>query len=172
MSFGSDQPADLATTVRTLRIIVFALLMGVVSFGVVAVLKRPEPPEDTPLLPLLGVGMAVGSAVLSVVVGQVLARVQSAAIAAGRTLDDQLDDPDADELQLLGVLQTKVIVECALLEGAAFLNLVGYMLHGTLYSLGVTVLLLLGIALRFPRTSSVRVWLDDRLRDIRDQRAA
>ncbi|QDU58415.1 hypothetical protein [Aeoliella mucimassa] len=182
---------SLANQVRAMQIIVLALAMGIFTFGVVVIglgltdqqpevainpptleepLEQPagengeavdgelaapgnELPADEqeqwgPFIAYLAIGFAMIATVLGFIVPQVIAARSPATI---------------------GTYQSTLIVGCALFEGAAFFNLIAYMLEGQLYSLVIAALLMLCILSRFPTVAKVEEWLEARLRSERDE---
>jgi hypothetical protein len=64
---------------------------------------------------------------------------------------------------LVAMHQTRLIVGCALLEGAAFLNVVAYMLEGQLMNLVAAGLLVLMIVTQIPTAGRLISWVEDDL---------
>ena len=105
----------------------------------------------------LALACAVASALLPNLVASQAIRLQKlepALEGAGR-LDDTFDDHLLS--QLLAIYQTRLVIACALLEGAAFFNLVAYFIEGQTLNLIVTGVLLVMMAMRFPTTGTVEV---------------
>jgi len=84
------------------------------------------------------------------------------------TNDGSTDLTDAG--RLLQSLQVQKIIRGALLEGAAFMNIVVYQQGGPSYLLAVASVLLLGVAMLFPLQRMVEEWLDRELRTVRELR--
>ena len=143
--------AEIIAITRTTRIIVFALCMGVVTFGVVAVMSAPQQPAAGTLT-YASLGFAGLAGVLSLTIPQVVIRSGRRKVASGnwgsasRTPIPLETDPG----KLAAGFQTATIVGCALLEGAAFFALLAHMTEGHLLSLVAAGALLVGIALHFP----------------------
>ena len=78
--------------------------------------------------------------------------------------------PDSEQAKLLMLLNTTTIVGAALLEGAAFANLVAFMLEGQVYSLILAALMLVGILLAIPTRRRVEDWLEVQSRRIQEFR--
>ena len=72
--------------------------------------------------------------------------------------------------KLFGVYQTKTIIGAAMIEGAAFLNLVAYLLEGNPITLGLGLGLAVVIAALFPSPSRVANWIEQRLRLMDDNK--
>ena len=59
---------------------------------------------------------------------------------------------------------------CAMLEGAAFLSILAFMLEGRWYCLAGALLMILGILYHMPTVSRVQSWLDEQTRQIEFER--
>lgn len=161
--------------VRAIQLIIGSLLMGVLIFGIMVttVLKGNldqdqaakaaqakgfegvEFEEPAPLLQYIGYGFAAVAIAMFSIVGpfvrnQGLKQVPS-------PLEDHLD-------QSIATYVTGKIISAAILEGAAFFNLVTYMLEGAIGNLAVAGILAIGIASLFPTVSSVANWFTDAVR--------
>ena len=56
-----------------------------------------------------------------------------------------------------------MIVGLALLEGAAFFNIIAYMIAGHIWSLGIVAGLVVIMLLSFPTRGRVAFWIEDRM---------
>ena len=65
-----------------------------------------------------------------------------------------------------GIYQTQLIVGFALLEGAAFFNVVALMMEHCMISIALITLLLLVMAAKFPTRDKVSFWVQDKLREL------
>jgi hypothetical protein len=164
-----DHDAVLSPQLRTMRIILLALVLGVVIFFVIAVVMRgqgAQPAPPTPLLTYLGLGLAGVQIVLSALIPGLivtggrrqLARTPQSAAA-----------PD-DLRKLLGLYQTRLIVGSALLEGAAFFLLVAYLVEGDLAALGGVVVLVALLLVRFPTRPGLESWLAEQQERLSQER--
>ena len=163
---NQKQMAALDASVRTVQIIAFALIMGIISFFVLLGFLVEWEAVHTDFSLLANAGLVFGG--LTAVMASVIARLvsRSALQVALEHLKESGTSPK-DELgmrTLVGVFQTKLIVQYALLESAAFFNGVLFFVDKSIVSLvaGVAVTLMM-IAL-FPRTSQIHDWVDDILR--------
>ena len=68
------------------------------------------------------------------------------------------------------VYMTRTIVAAALIEGAAFMSIVAYMLEGSTVALGLAVALVAGILLHFPTASRVVGWIEAQVRRVEEER--
>lgn len=135
---------------RPMQIISLALPAGVVLFALVAVvlLGSLRQPPAGPLISLLGAGFAAMMVVARFVLPNLLFRPQ---VPEGETLDVD---------SACNIYQTRLIVALALLEGAAFFNLVALILEHHWWSLAIAgglVLLMLG---DFPTRTRIQHWIE------------
>jgi len=164
---------QLAATVRTAQIIVGALVMGVITFGVVVVSGiAGGPGGQGNLLTLLAVGFGAADLVLCLLVPNLLAAAQRRKLAAGNagSTADPGPAPATDAGQLALLYQTKLIIGAAMLEGGCFLGLVAYMLERQLPSLVMAGVLLLALIAHLPTPGRVEAWIDDQLRRLDEDR--
>jgi hypothetical protein len=75
---------------------------------------------------------------------------------------------DAGKLSI--VYMTRTIVAAALLEGAALMAIVAYMLEGSTVALGLAVALVAGILLHFPTASRVAGRIETKMRRVEEER--
>ena len=121
--------------------------MGVLMFAGIAVVgvgALQEPPKS-PLISLIGGGFAVVAFVLHLVVPALVAKQQI------RT---------SGEDGLHGVFQSKTIVGLALLEGAAFLNIVALIVEHNWWSLAIAGGLVFWMLAMFPTRTRVTQWIE------------
>lgn len=149
--FSSEQ--FLIQRVRTMQIIVAALLMGVVSFGLMVTLVI-KPQQQEPFLAYFAAGftaVAIGmrSVVPGLIAGNQVRELAEKSHAGTGAIDDEF----------IGVFQTKTIVEGALLEGPAFCLLISYMLTGQAWVLGIAFGLLVLMAIQFPTRDRAESWV-------------
>lgn len=171
-----DLAERLKPAILTLRIIVVALATGVVAFAVAAIVIRMQQAqapaiEAAGLLTILGIAAAPVAFVLSRFVPGLFAGKARRQIASGQfgppggANPDQTGGPQSslvqlgDDGKLFMVYQTKTILAIALIEGAAFLNIIAFLLEGSPIALGLGLLLALVIVALFPRTSRVVEWI-------------
>jgi hypothetical protein len=167
-----------------MQIIVFALVMGIVSFlGVVVFIRHgPNPPNAAnntgPMLTYLGIGFAALMLVLHFVLPLLFVSNVRRLIVKGAWNPAGRGDPvsaehlsrmsDADKLcSLFPLYQSQLIVSAAVLEGAAFFNLIAYLLEGDVVSLVVVGLLLAVMLVRFPTNNRAERFLSEQLELLR-----
>jgi hypothetical protein len=163
-----EQKAAVATMTRITQIIIFALCAGVATYMVVAIFIR-DPDASSPLQPIAAITFAVAPISASILLPTIMRSHVRRQIVQSPTVND-VSAEQSDASRLLQSLQVQKIIRAALLEGAAFMNLVVYQLGGPEYLLGVAAALLLGIAMLFPLRRLVEEWLDRELRTIRELR--
>lgn len=147
---NEDDRDKLMANVRVMQIITLAMAMGVLAFGVVAVLLiRPEVAAE-PMIAYVAFALAIPLAIASFIVPRLVVNSQPATVES---------------------FQTGLIVGLALVEGAAFLNLVAYLIEGQVYSLGMAAILLALMLIRFPTTAGVSDWIEQRTRQQRENEA-
>lgn len=150
---------SLKGSLLTLRIVVFALVMGVASFGGMSVLMKsqspppaapnvpPAPPQkEIPLTHLLACAFGVGAGVLAFLVPPFL-----------RLPPQEAEKPDERNAAIQAaaqMVQVRTIIACALIEGAAFFNLIWHFTDGSLLNLAMSGLLLVLLLMQFPLTGS------------------
>lgn len=137
-------------TVRTLQIITGAMVMGVILFAVVAIVVTggPNIPSSGIILSTVAAAWAVVAFLLHLVVPSIIASQRVRAVGAD---------------QLHSVYFTKTIIGLALLEGAAFFNLIALMLEHNTWSLAITGGLLFWMLGMFPTRTRVDQWVETKL---------
>lgn len=159
-----NKPA--APPLRTQQILAGMLVAGVTFFLlVVLVLRGKEKPmlntavTTTPIV-LMGLVFGISALAMALFVpGQVVSAVRGK-IRPTDPLDDQ-------GRILLGAHQTRLIITLAILEAAAFFNLIAVMLEGSVLNLGFALLLLGLMASQFPTRGRLENWLADQLDRVR-----
>lgn len=157
--------AEFDREVRTIQIIAGALITGVLMFfGVVilisqgAVLGRGGPS----LITIMGAGFAGVMIVAHLMLPSVIRRAQMHQLS-GQDVDNVTRESRISTL--LPLYRTEMIVTFAVLEGAAFFNLIALLIDGHAASLIVVVLLLMMMLVKIPSKTRVTWWLQDRLSD-------
>lgn len=140
-----EQRQQLVPQVRQMQIVVGTMAMGVFLFAMmVLLLDDGEEAVEPSIVSWVAIVFGLVGGVLGVLIPRLVA-------------DRAMHPTPATYL-------TKVIVACALFEGAAFFSLVAYMLEHQYYSLFMAVLLLGGILLQFPTVAGVAEWIEHRER--------
>jgi hypothetical protein len=167
----SDDREAVAAQTRALRIIIGSLLAGPLAFLTFVLTQPTEGPPEKRSMAQIAAGFAALQVVLAVVVPKIVGQQHRRAIVEGRPLSKDLPAPTSDSQALLGGLQMRRIIGAALLEGAAFFNLVAYQSERVPYTLAIVLLLLVGISMLFPLRSFVEDWLDRELRTVNELRS-
>lgn len=157
---------------RIMQIIAGALIAGVLSFaGVASVIvfgqglpaQRPGPNLGDAIMGDLALGFAAIAAVLSFVVPNLMTAAGVKGVAK-MAQDGTATGPKELFGRLLGVAQTKMIIAMALVEGAAFFNLIAFILTKSLVPTAVVGALLLVMAIHFPTKMKLARWLEEQQR--------
>lgn len=152
----SDGP-DISADVREIQIVTGGLIMGAVFFmGVALVTNEGELGMEPDFLFYAGAAFAATAFMAHVIIPMVMRRQQISQLDKAQLRDGEL----ATRMTLLlGVYRSTHIVACAFLEGAAFFNLIGYLLDSFVGSLAIAVFLILCMAFRFPSEDRIRSWV-------------
>ncbi len=158
------QAPKFEAAVRGMQIIAVALMMGVLMFlGVVLVLTQGDISGKPETLTMMAAGFGFLMIVLHFVIPAISFRNQlRQAVAEG--LAQKSDDERTQ--RVVGIYQATLIVGLALLEGAAFFNLIAMMAEHCVASLGVVTLLVCLMLVKFPTRSKVSWWVEDKLREL------
>ena len=177
----TDQQKDyLKQVTRTCQIIVGALALGVIVFAGVVLAQEVQPPEQdkTEVLTIVGVIFALVAIVLAVLVPKMVVFSMRRLVLEGKPIllpKQSRPIPLPEELGEAGplaiVYQTQLIVGAAILEGAAFMNLVAYMLGQQTMNLGLAALLLIALFFKFPTLDRVEQWVEGQLKVIEEMRS-
>jgi len=168
---------------RIMQIIASALLLGVVIFlaiALVIVSNQANGPGIAPAgnLPMISVAAVILLAVqapLAFIVPSLQTRTALRQIASGTWQLPPGANATAfstDAVKLLAVRQTTMVVSLALLESAAFLGGIAYLLEAQPFALGVVLVVILLMVMNFPTEGRVRGWLEwqtDQLAELRQQ---
>jgi len=145
----SQQPPTLAQIVRGTQILTVALTIGVVGFMAIAVVVGGAL-DNSPSGVLIS-GIAAGYTVIAFVLHLVIP-----SMIAGQHRSDASDE------QLGSLFQRQTIVSVALLEGAAFFNIIACMIEHNRWSLAVAGGLVFWMLARFPTQTRVEHWVETR----------
>jgi hypothetical protein len=160
------QGPDLDGDVRGMQIIAVALMAGVLLFfGIVLVTtqgnvfgtQRPE------LITIIAAGFGILAIVNHLIIPAIIAGAHLKQISAAGF--SELGDAAKTEL-ICGVYRIQLIIALALLEGAAFFNLIALMIEHSAVALSAVILLLGLMTLRFPTRDKVSFWVQDKLREL------
>ncbi|MDX1948528.1 MAG: hypothetical protein SFU86_24290 [Pirellulaceae bacterium] len=161
--------AALAPRILTLRIIVVALALGVLSFALVSIQLNASKPQlvgQQLSIPFLVLGL--GAIPAGMLLPALIFRSAMQALAKRISPDESASEIDLASA-ILGNLQTSTIIGCAFYEGGAFANLVQYMTAVELVHLGLAFMLLLLILTRFPWPGRVEEIIAGEIRRLKEE---
>src|SRR5262249_15847899 len=78
--------------------------------------------------------------------------------------------PSDDVWRWWTLYQTRMLIRAAPVEGAAFLNLIAFLVEGQAFSLGIALGLLLVLILQFPTRDGVERWIETQRERIAQER--
>lgn len=156
-----SQRRHLENRARALQIVVGAMILGVVTFAVIAwVIGRDKAHFDFSIMAIIGVIFAASSLPMAIVLPTIIRQnvgKQARDNSGGQEGPDRMD-------AIFAGIQSSMIVRFALLEGAAFLNVIGFMVDGASICLVVAGLLIVVMGVMFPRADQVIQTVEDDLR--------
>ena len=168
---------ELSGLLRNLQIIVVALAAGVLVFLVIIVFflgTGMQPLDPGAVISLTMVALAFACVLARFIVPGLAVSSARQTIAQGTwkpsVNQPNIPVPDTDEGKLAAVFMTKTILGSAMLEGAAFGNLVAYMLDGQVYSLVLGIVFMLAILVTFPTRDGLEQWIDQQMRRVKEIR--
>jgi hypothetical protein len=190
MALSENNPDALEQPVRVLQIIVAAMAMGVLTFLAIVVLLVPRAivPEGPAgaggqginlggmqIITLAALFMGASALVLSnMVPALVVARGRSQIAREKLVPDDPSKLPPiaqpTDAGRLLALYQNQLIIGAALAEGGAFFSVIAYMLERHPVALGLAIVLLGSLLIKFPTRDRVAAWLDQQLALVLEER--
>jgi hypothetical protein len=171
----TELSSSLPARVRIMQIIAGALLLGVLSFLAVVLFIRSQQanaPPDIPIISLVGVAVLVSNIATALFVPPLVLQGGLRRLAGSRKPSR---GGEADTSGLLVLRQTTLILVLALLEGAAFLGIIAYLLEGSAIGLGVAGVAVLVMLFHFPTEDRVRSWVrqqEQRLTNMRLEASA
>ncbi|WP_417384687.1 hypothetical protein [Gimesia sp.] len=147
-----------------MTVIWLALIMGVVTFGIVVTFigLKEEPGKGLPVITYLGMGLAALMLVLRMFLPNMIARNQFK-----QAMQEARKEGNQDEEQMLGIFyqifMVRLIIGLALLEGAAMLNLVAVMVENQPLAFIPVVILLLVMIASMPTKSKLDGWIRNQM---------
>lgn len=151
---------------RVMQIIAVALMMGVLMFfGVVLVSTQGDifGQGNPGIMTMIAAGFAGLMIINHLVIPALITKTQLNKL---KSEAPGPKDSDSTNDSLLAIYRIQLIVTLALLEGAAFFNLISVMIEHHVISLIAAIALLGLMAVRFPSRTKVSWWVQDRLRDL------
>lgn len=147
-----------------MTVIWLALIMGVVTFGIIVTFigLKEEPGNGLPVITYLGMGIAALMLVLRMVVPNLIARNQFT-----QAMQEAKAEGNQDDELLLGtfyqIFLVRLIIGMALLEGAAMLNLVAVLIEKQKLAFIPVVILLLVMIASMPTKSKLDAWIRNQM---------
>jgi hypothetical protein len=170
MTAGEESGTQFAGQVRVLQIIVGAVALGPVTYLGVVLATAAQPNPDAAadeFLTYVACGLAVAAVAAWFVVPPLVTTRFRRQVAAGTWPPQQADSPASapvtDASKLCSVYIVRTIIAVAILEGAAFLQVLAYQKEGNYLALGPAVLLTTMIALHLPTRTRVAEWVERQL---------
>ncbi|MFL5329565.1 MAG: hypothetical protein ACJ8C4_11680 [Gemmataceae bacterium] len=145
-----------AVFIRTMRVVIFALTMGIVTFiGIVVVMQTQGRANaggpQSEMITYAGLAALAGAILLQPLVLGAMDKVQA----------NKIDRQSQDLAPWYAAYQTRAIVGAALIEGASFLCLVGAMLDGRpLGIIGGAVGAIALVALHLPSEMKLAAYIE------------
>lgn len=154
---------SLAQRIRIMQIIVAAMAMGIVSFMGIALFIRLAQQQPGPGLPHITY-IALGYFPIALLLQAILPNMMSRRPQTPERLDELARNSDAAHRgagSLCVRYQTMLIISLAIIEGAAFLALIAYIIDGNMLTLFVAAILLGVMLAKFPSAARVERWIDE-----------
>jgi hypothetical protein len=167
----SNEPPNLSARILTMQIIASAITLGAIIFlTIVLIMRSTGQVVKAPATPLISY-IALGFAALAVVAAVAVPRLLMATLVRGVARTSAPERPEEEFFGLCNVYQTGLIQRLAILEGAAFFQILAFLLEGQQACLIVTAILLAGLVLQFPYRSRVETWIEAQRLKIQEQTA-
>ena len=149
-----DDFRDYSQGTRALQILCGALMMGMMSFAAVAIF----------LVNVGGMGQD-GELLIPLIMGGIGFTSIPPTQFVGMQIKSQKPEAGSTEEGYIGQYRGGSLIGWAGLEGAAFANLVAYILAGQWWSLVIPGVCLCWMALTFPTEAKLKDWLRHRLQE-------
>lgn len=147
---------NFASQLKVAQIIVLALTMGVAMFTAIVLISFNGFRWQPDVLTWLGLGVALGAIPLSMLIPGLVVSAQ--AVGEGSASNDS-DAKQAIYEQWFAKFQVALIIGCALLEGAAFLNVVAFNIDAHPFSLVAVAVCIALMLARFPTRLKAQSWI-------------
>ncbi len=151
---------NLSQLVKVAQFIPFALVTGLGMFSAIAFLGADEFDWQPGMMTLIGLGCMLAAIPVSWIVPTTIISAQiRTELSSGNSA---VPDPALYE-KLGGFFVTRLIIGCALLEGAGFLNAIAFQMEKNPLSLAAVAVCIALILVKFPTTRQVQKWIAERL---------
>ncbi|MGA2062489.1 MAG: hypothetical protein ABSG67_18570 [Thermoguttaceae bacterium] len=173
---AEDWREQLPSKIRVMQVIVGAMSFGCLCFLLIAIIVSQnlnKAPDQLMLsyiaLPIAAIILGVWAVSPIIIVSQGRKNIQqklfSNAKQASENLTDYKMEIDNSKAQMLiGLLQTKIIVASAILEGTVFLLLIFYMAEHSIFCISAAVVLLFLLVAQMPTSGRATYWIEDQLK--------
>ena len=162
----SNQPQQLnpEQRIRVMFTIWSALIMGVVTFGIIAgtISQKETAGEDLLIITYMGLGMTALMLVLRIFVPALVGR-NLFRQAMERIKTEKITDEEEVLATYYQIFTTRMIIGLALLEGAAMLNIVAFIVESQLISFVAVGILLLVMIASVPTKSKLDGWIRNQM---------
>lgn len=161
MNFPEGRPQTIQQMVRVMQIICGSLAFGAATFAAVAIAVADPKAAPSPELSMIAYAFAAISLIISPIAGRL---IRNNAVSAESPFGQ------GSPMALAAAYQVGLIVSCAMLEGAAFFNIIVHQISGNaIGNLAVAGLLIVAILFRFPTTGRVTEWVASTQRRLREE---
>lgn len=159
-----DPNSALDGELHGMKIITIAMLAGVLVFlGISLMLSQGELGTEPEILSWVGIGFFALMLIQQLIIPPILTRNALKAISS----ESLRQAEPADRLRMvLPAFRTSHIVACAMIEGAAFLNIVVYIIDKFVGNLAAAAVGVVVLALKLPTSTKVQWWAEERVREI------
>ena len=161
---------SIETDFRNIKIINIALILSVLFFGIVISVIVPwnDVHSNITIFAAVGFFVALSMIVMSTVIPRIIS-ASTAKATAGRMRAGEIKSFGEKGIkQFAGQFQVANIIRIAMLEGAAFLNLIFYFVDKSLIELVVAGICLLLLGIGFPTSNRVIGWIENHMNQIQD----
>jgi hypothetical protein len=174
--FDSNWRDQMPVRIRVMQIIVGAMSFGCLSFLIIAIFVSQninKAPDQSMLsyiaLPIAAIVLCVWAILPVIVVSQGRKKIQQnlfsdAKQTSENSADDKMEIENSKAQMLIGLLQTKIIVASAILEGAVFFLLIFYMVEHSILCISAAVVLLALLVAQMPTSGRATYWVEDQLK--------
>jgi len=177
MSTSEENPL-LAARVRTMQIILVAMMLGCIFFMGIAIWFRQanaNAPAAMPIITYVALVFALMTLVGSFLISNLALttgrrRLAQQSQPAMRDSSSRPDPTSADKRKLLELMTTVLIMTAAPLEGGVFFLLVSYMVEGSFLAIIGSLILLAVLATKFPTQQRTERWLEQQQELLQQER--